>query len=283
MTLAHAGEPFTPHDVWGAWTFDPFVLIGVAAAWWLYRQGARSAGRVGARERALFNWGLIVIAFAIVSPVDAMGSVLASAHMVQHLLLMMLGAPLIALARPGETLLLGVPREGRKRLGRLRRASGLTPSLVHRLAHPVLIWLMFAGVLWLWHLPALYEAALANDLVHAVEHVSFVAVAIPFWVMVLGAPRRLRGLAVLGIFTAALQMTVLAALLTFAETNWYPSYEETVEAWGMTPMQDQQLAGVIMWVPGGLVYLAAGLALFASWIDVRGSRSDSVIAPADGG
>ena len=102
--------------------------------------------------------------------------------------------------------------------------------------------------------------------------------------MALGAPWPLRGMAVLAVFTAALQSTVLAALLTFSRSPWYSGYQSTVQAWGMTHLGDQQLAGVIMWVPGGLLYLAAGLFLFASWIRMtdRPESPGAVIASGDG-
>jgi putative membrane protein len=285
LILAHVGESLAPHDVLGAWNFNPLIVAAVVGTWWLYRRGARGLGRVDASQQSMFGLGLTFVAVAMLSPLDAMGGVLASAHMVQHLLLMMVAAPLIALGRPGEILVLGIPRGGRKRLGRLRRTLRLTPSLTRRIAHPGLVWFAFAGVFWVWHFPVLYEAALTSDLVHALEHLSFLAVAVPFWAMVLRAPARMRGLAVLAIFAAALQGTVLAALLTFSRSSWYPFYQATVPAWGLTPLEDQQLAGVIMWVAGGLLYLAAGLTLFASWIAASGQSNavSPIGVPPDSG
>lgn len=277
--LAHAGAPPAPHDLWSAWSLDPIVLAAVALAWWLFRRGIRSAGRHGVTRQSWFTWGLIAAALAVLSPVDAMGSALASAHMVQHLLLIMVAAPGLAQARPGQTLLLGLPRGARKRLGGVRRRLRLTPATIQRISHPGMVWLVFAAGLWFWHLPGPYDAAVDSDLVHAVEHATFIAVALLFWATILNTPARLQGLAVLGVFAAALQGTVLAAILTFAPSPLYFSYEATAQIWGLTPLEDQQLAGVIMWVPGGLAYLVVGLWLFASWI--AGSAEERVIAPGE--
>lgn len=266
LIVAHAGAPLAPHDLWSAWSFDPVVVAAVALTWWLYRRGIRSAGRTTPTRQSRLTWGLVLATVAVLSPVDAMGSVLASAHMVQHLLLMMVAAPVLAWARSGETLLLGLPKGIRKRLGSWRRRLRLTPAVTRRISHPGLVWFAFAAVLWFWHMPGPYEAALDSELVHAVEHSTFIAVALFFWATIFNTPARLQGLAVLGVFAAALQGTVLAAILTFAPSPLYSPYEITAPIWGLTPLEDQQLAGVIMWVPGGLIYLVVGLALFGSWI-----------------
>lgn len=279
LILAHAGEPLAPHDLWSAWSFDPVVIAAVAVTWWLYGRGIRSAGHRAVTRRSRLTWGLVVAAIAVLSPIDAMGSVLASAHMVQHLLLMMVAAPVLAWAHPGEALLLGFPRGFRKRLGGWRRRLRLTPAITRRISHPGLVWLLFAAGLWFWHLPGPYQAAVDNELVHAMEHSTFIAVALFFWATIINTPARMQGLAVLGVFAAALQGTVLAAILTFARSPLYSSYEATAPIWGLTPLEDQQLAGVIMWVPGGLIYLVVGLALFASWI--AASAGEPLVAPGE--
>lgn len=266
LTLAHPGQPPAPHDAWLAWDLDPWILIGVVAAWVLYRRGSRPSEEMSRQRSVFFGGGLLAVLIAVASPLDAIGTALASAHMIQHLLLMLVAAPLLVLGRPGETMLRGAPYSVRKGFGRTRRFLGLTPSRVRTLAHPLVIWLAYAAVLWLWHLPGPYGAALESDLIHSVEHVSFLAVAVLFWSLTLVGLEASRGLAVLGVFTAALQSTILAALLTFATTPWYSAYLGTTTAWGISALDDQQIAGVIMWVPGGLLYLAAALTLFAFWV-----------------
>jgi cytochrome c oxidase assembly factor CtaG len=133
---------------------------------------------------------------------------------------------------------------------------------------PSLAWAAHAVVLWTWHLPALYEGTLDSDLVHTAQHASFLVTALLFWYALLhGSERRLkRGVAVLYLFGTALHSGILGALLTFADYPWYARYAGTTPAWGLTPLEDQQLAGLIMWIPGGVTYLVAALALVAAWM-----------------
>ncbi|PYK35494.1 MAG: cytochrome c oxidase assembly protein, partial [Verrucomicrobia bacterium] len=119
-----------------------------------------------------------------------------------------------------------------------------------------------------WHAPALFEATLENESIHALQHASFLFSALLFWWAVIHGRKRALGfgLAVLYMFTTALHSGLLGALLTFANSVWYPGYAERTAAWGLTPLEDQQIGGLIMWIPAGLVYIAAGLALFAGWL-----------------
>lgn len=273
--LAHADQPVQPHDVWGAWNLDPLLIAAIAGAGILYRLGSSRAESPPAKwRRRSFMVGLLAVALALVSPIDALGEALASAHMVQHLLLILVAAPLLAVGRPAETILRSASYTTRKNLGRARRHAGLTPARVKGMSHPIVVWLSFAGVLWLWHLPGPYVAALENEILHIAEHVTFLAAAFAFWRMVLVTHQRSGGFALLAVFTAGFQSTILAALLTFTASPWYPTYAGTAPAFGMSAIEDQQLAGVIMWVPGGLLYVAVGLTLFALW--VRDSTSPRV-------
>lgn len=257
--LAHAGAALRPHDVWSAWAVEPVVLAGLVAGWWLYRRGARHRRRARA-----FQAGLAVLAVAVLSPVDAMAGVLASAHMVQHLFLVLVAAPLLAASRPLETMWRGVPVQVRRWAGRVRRVTGLTPAAVHRVPLPGLAWLAHVGAVWFWHAAGPYQAALRSDALHGLQHGLFLVTGVAFWHVALVVLDR--GAAVGYVFTAALQSTLLAALLTFATSAWYPAYAATTPAWGSSPLADQQLAGVLMWVPGGLAYLAAGLGLVTAWL-----------------
>ena len=265
--LAHAGQPLQPHDVWTAWNLDPLFIVGVTGAWVVYAlMSSRGEGAPPKWQKRSFYIGLLVVAVAVISPIDALGESLASAHMVQHLLLMLVAAPLVVLGRPMETVMRGASYDTRKRIGRARRRIGLTPLRTRAISHPLTIWLVFAGGLWLWHLPGPYVAALESEVLHIAEHTTFLAVGFAFWHMALITFDRSRGLAVLAVFTAGFQSTILAALLTFTRSPWYPPYASSAPPFGMTALEDQQLAGVIMWVPGGLLYLAAGLTLFALWV-----------------
>jgi len=128
-------------------------------------------------------------------------------------------------------------------------------------------WWIHALAIWLWHAPVLFQATVTNDLVHTAQHLSFFLSALLFWWALFYAHgRRAYGSGVLYIFTTAIHTGILGALLTFAPRLWYPVYSKTAEPWGLSPLQDQQIGGLIMWVPASLVYLAAGLALFAAWM-----------------
>jgi len=133
------------------------------------------------------------------------------------------------------------------------------------------------GVLWFWHAAAPYDAALESEPLHILEHASFLVTAVLFWHVVVGvrgAARASSGLGVLLVFAMAMQSAFLSVLLTFARLPWYSSYATTTSSWGLDPLADQQLAGVIMWIPAGGIYLAVALALLVSWI--RATEVDDV-------
>jgi putative membrane protein len=151
------------------------------------------------------------------------------------------------------------------------------------LATPSVAFALHAIALWAWHLPAAYQATLRSELAHSLQHTSFVLTALLFWWTILGTSRGglARGRAILYLFLTALQTGALGALLTFATSLWYPAYTATTGAWGMSPLDDQQLGGLIMWIPGSIAYLIAALVLFAGWLresEKRSFRSWSVTA-----
>jgi putative membrane protein len=269
--LAHAGRPPEPHDLWGAWNLDPILITGFLLAAWAYRRGRVNGPRRDAdtwRTRC-FAGALTALGVALISPLDAMSSALASAHMVQHVLLILVAAPLLALSAPSSALLRGTPLVVRRASGRWRRRLGLTHANLSALRHPVTVWLLHVATVWFWHARVLYDAALANEAVHIVEHTTFLVTGLLFWRVVIGARTTGRvspGFGVLLVFAMALQSVFLSVLLVFARTPWYAGYAVTTRAWGLDQLADQQLAGAIMWVPAGLIYVAAGLALMISWL-----------------
>jgi putative membrane protein len=140
----------------------------------------------------------------------------------------------------------------------------------------VTAWLGFTVALWAWHAPGLYQAALRDDAIHILEHLVFLLTAGLFWWALLkptNAGEVRYGLAVPYLFTTALQSGILGALMTFTSQPWYAYYASRVGAWGLTPLQDQQLAGLIMWLPGGLVFTALTIAYFAAWLQALERRS----------
>jgi putative membrane protein len=280
LSLAHGGQPLGPHDLWAAWDLSPPVVLALIAAAWVYVRGRRATNRRSDGEvwRArCFAGALLAIGMALVSPLSALSDALASAHMVQHVLLMLVAAPLLALSAPSATLLRGTP-------GVLRRASGPWRGRLGQMWRglPVVrnaatLWLLHTGTLWFWHAALPYEAALSHEIVHVTEHVSFLVTALLVWRIVVGvrATERVpQGLGAMLVFAMALQSGFLSLLLPFARTPWYSAYAATTRAWGLEPLADQQLAGLIMWIPAGFVYLGVALALFVSW--VRSSELEDV-------
>ena len=269
--LAHPGQPPAPHDLWGAWNLDPVLLGGLLLAAWAFWRGQTSGPRrpVDSWRARCFSGALVALGLALLSPLDALSGSLASAHMVQHLLLLLVAAPLLALSAPSSAILRGSPLALRRASGRWRRRLGLTHGNLGVLRHPAAVWLLSVGVVWFWHAAAPYDATLDNQLLHVLEHGSFLVAAVLFWQVVVGvrgAAWVSGGLGVLLVFAMAMQSVFLSVLLTFARTPWYSGYAATTAPWGLDPLTDQRLAGVIMWIPAGVIYLVVALALLVTWI-----------------
>jgi putative membrane protein len=217
---------------------------------------------------AAFAAGLLVLVIALVSPLDALSLTLFSAHMLQHLLLIMVAAPLLIVGAPPVALAWMLPAQ-RPELARWwRRQSGLS-AVWRAITHPVTVWALHVTAVWVWHMPFFYQAALTNEWIHWLEHASFFGTALLFWWVVAhcGRPGHLSvGAGVFYIFTMVFQGGLLGSLLTFAPTAWYAIYAATTPAWGLTPLEDQQLAGVLMWIPASLIYLAVALAMLGRWL-----------------
>jgi putative membrane protein len=197
------------------------------------------------------------------------GQSLFSAHMVQHEVLMVVAAPLLVIGRPLAVWVWGLPaawRQPAARATRLPAVRGLWTFLTYAPA----AWALHGIVLWAWHLPALFEAALRNPWVHTAQHLSFFFTALLFWWAPLGSRSQTgRGASMLYLFTTMVHTGALGALLTLSPTIWYPAYGPTAAALGVDPLEDQQLGGLVMWVPAGLAYLFAGIACAASALSGR--------------
>jgi putative membrane protein len=287
--LAHDGQPLAPHDLWGAWSLDPGIAIPLVIAGWAYLKGLRaiwhSAGTgrgIQRGEAAAFAGGWLVLLLALVSPLHQLGAALFSAHMVQHELLMAAAAPLLVLGRPLIPFVWALPMRWRRIAGDWAAAVPVRRGW-ELLTLPLVAWTLHAVAIWVWHAPALFQATLRSDMVHTLQHASFLGTGLLFWWTLL---RRREGrlgrpAAVLYLFTTSVHTTILGALLTFSSRTWYPIYSSSTLAWGLSPLEDQQLAGLIMWVPAGLAYLFAALAIAASWLTdpERTERAASVVEP----
>jgi putative membrane protein len=264
--------PQNSHELLRAWSFEPGIVIPILLSAILYARGAlrlRKASPASTRkiDISCFAAGWLALVIALVSPIHPWGSVLFSVHMTQHEILMLIAAPLLVLSRPIVPFLWALPKPAAISLATWSR----TPVWFHTwraISNPFVAWTVHAIVLWSWHIPAFFQATLESQSVHALQHTSFLFSALLFWWAVIHGRRRALGfgLAVLYIFTTALHSGLLGALITFANRVWYPVYIDRTTAWGLTPLEDQQIGGLIMWVPAGLVYIAAGLALFAGWL-----------------
>jgi cytochrome c oxidase assembly factor CtaG/cytochrome c2 len=216
---------------------------------------------------AAFAAGWFVLGIALVSPVHRLGSTLFSAHMVQHELLMVVAAPLLVLGRPLIPFIWALPLSWRRAVGGWA-TFGPVQRVWVLISLPLVAWGLHAVAIWAWHAPGLFQATLRSESVHTAQHLSFLLTALLFWWALLrgreGRPARLAG--VLYLFTTAVHTNLLGALLAFSNRVWYPIYDAGTAPWGLTPLEDQQLAGLIMWVPAGVAYLVAALALAASWL-----------------
>jgi putative membrane protein len=261
--FAHEGEPVEPHDLWTAWTWAPGIIIPLLLSAVLYYRGAKASRGMRRWEIACFWAGWVTLVIALVSPLHPLGEALFSAHMAQHELLMVIAAPLLVLGRPLVPMLWALPMGLRQDLGRFSKTAPVQRSW-RFLTGAAVAWIVHAVVLWGWHAPALFQATLTSDFVHSLQHISFLGSALLFWWALFHA--RTHGTGVLYIFTTTVHTGALGALLTFSGTLWYPAYAPRTAAWGFTPIEDQQLGGLIMWVPASISYVVAGLWLMARWI-----------------
>jgi putative membrane protein len=271
---AQAHDGAAPTDAWWTmWAAPAAVAVPLAALGLLYLVGAlRMRRRAGALARArnaralAFAGGWLALALALLSPLHPLGELLFSAHMAQHELLMVIAAPLLVLGRPAVVALWALPRRVRHGLGSVARRSAIQRTW-RTATRPLVAWGIHTLVLWTWHLPVLFEATLDSELVHAAQHLSFLGSALLFWSAIIDRPETIRsGVAVLYVFVISIETALLGALLTFARTVWYPAYTATAPQWGLTPLADQQLGGLIMWIPGGALYVVAGLLLGVRWL-----------------
>jgi len=273
--FAHeADAPQSFHALIRDWEFDPLVIAGLVLSACLYLRGVRRLWKVvgvnvGIKkwEAVCFGVGWLFTAIALVSPLHAWGEALFSAHMVQHEILMLIAAPLFVLGRPMIAFLKALSGKWAGQLARFGN-SFWWQKFWRVVTYPLNAWIIHAVALWAWHIPFLFQATLESDFVHSLQHSSFLFSALLFWWALMHGRARMRGygIAVLYVFTTAMHTGALGALITFAGSILYPAYASTAPAWHLTPLEDQQLGGLIMWIPAGLVYVVAGLALFAAWL-----------------
>jgi cytochrome c oxidase assembly factor CtaG len=265
--LAHAGE----HSAHGStWTFDPWIITPLILTIVIYAVGmARLGSRVGigrqarGRQALLHAGGWLTLAATLVSPFHWLGERLFTCHMIEHEIIMAVAAPLLAAGRPIGVLLWGLPKAARIGLPRMLRQKTLQSSWAW-LVRPVNATILHGAAIWVWHVPVLFDAAVVDVTLHRLQHLSFLLTALLFWYSLLRTNRS--GVAVWHLFVTMLHTSLLGALIAVAPRVLYGAQTADSLQWGLTALQDQQLAGIVMWIPAGTVYAGAALAFAARWI-----------------
>jgi putative membrane protein len=268
---------------------EVIVLLGLAGAvylrgWWGLRAlrrvdsaagDARAAfgrGRLATGGRlAAYLGGLVLLGLALMSPVDVLGGQFFFMHMVQHLLLVMIVPPLLWLASPLPFMMWGVPAPARRQIGSWLRPGSALRRRLRTLTPPGIVWMLFIAALLGWHDPDAYQAALQDELVHDLEHLTFFVTAILFWWHIIYAPphvhKRLpRGARVAYVLAAVPPTMAAGVAIALSGQPIYSYYTSVPRLWGLSVMQDQMLGGVIMWIPGSMMYIIAALVLISHWL-----------------
>lgn len=280
LVLLLIASPVAAHDgvsgnLWQHWAWQdlPWVLLiggvytlGLRALW--ARAGVGSG--ISRGQAIAFGAAWIVLFIAIISPLDALSEELFSVHMVQHLLLILVSAPLFVIGRFELALAWALPPRWTSRLWKNWKGK----QFWNALSRPATACMLHAGAIWIWHMPRLYEASLRDDGLHFLEHASFFITALLFWqvfadlIQNSGSSAKF-GVAIFMAFSIMLISGFLGVLIMFSPYVWYPIHVHQTALYGLTALEDQQLAGTIMWVPAGIVYVAAALAVLGRWLFAR--------------
>jgi len=281
---AHGG----PGDllIGSTWTFDPWVVAPLYLTAGLYLVGTHRLWRRAGIGRGVRQWqaacfwtGWLACAAALISPLHWLGDRLFSAHMIEHGVLMAVAAPLIAISRPYGAIMWALPARWR-RLGAVPADSYAMRTWLF-VSHPLVASVIHGFAIWAWHVPYLYEAALEQPTMHRLQHLSFFLTALLFWWSMFHGARRDRShaLALLCLFITSLHTGALGLVIGLANRLWIPGQSANAAAWGLTPLEDQQLAGLVMWVPMGIVYTVAALFVAARWIGTSNRARPPALRP----
>src|SRR6185503_3851336 len=239
----------------------------------VYARGVRLSPRRWPWWRTtLFFLGLVALVAALASGIELLAGDLFSVHMLQHMLLTVVAAPLLMLGAPIRPLLRGLPAAARSGVVRPLAGSRAMRALMHVLRHPLVAVAIYVGGLYLWHWPPLYDAAVENTALHALEHAHFIVGALLFWSVVID-PEPFKGTLpyaariVYLLLAGAAQNTLLGGLLSFSTRVFYTHYIATTERLGIDTLTDQRIGGAIMWVPGDAIFLIAASGAFFIWLE----------------
>jgi putative membrane protein len=274
VVSGHGGEVHQTPSIWTLWEFDPLIIAVLFASASIYASGLRNLWRsagtghgISKPEAVYYALGWLSLVVALVSPVHVLGELLFSMHMTQHEILMLVSAPLIVLGRPFVAAAWALPRDSRKHVGEMVR-SPIVNRIWSFLSNGAVAWVIHALALWIWHIPQMFQATLQCDLVHTLQHACFFGTALLFWWAILFGKRGLQsyGAGVLYLFTTMIQSGLLGIFLTLTSYVWYPAYSATSGLFGLSALEDQQIGGLIMWIPAGLIYMFAALVMFSGWL-----------------
>ena len=269
---AHGGG--TAEDLWHHWSWQdaPLVILlggvyalGLQSLW--KRAGVGSG--ISRGQAASFAAGWTVLFIALISPLDALSEKLFSAHMVQHLLVILIAAPLFVIGRFNLAVAWAFPPRWTSRIWR----DWKWKQAWRFLTRPMTAFLLHNAAIWVWHMPRLYETSLRSEPLHFLQHTSFFLTALLFWQVFaeltaevsMGRSARF-GLGIFLVFGTMLVSGFLGVLITFSRYVWYPFYIDATALYGLSALEDQQLAGAIMWVPSGVIYLVVVLSVLGRWL-----------------
>jgi len=246
---------------------EPWVAACLAVSAVVYLAGLRQLWRragvgrgVGWWQVAMYGAGWLTLVAALSGPIERWSGTSFAAHMLQHELLMLVAAPAFAASRPLGVFAWAFPLSARHRLRVLTSPAWLRASW-RSITSPLWATVISVGALWMWHVPRLFDLATLERAWHAAQHASFFLSALAFWwaMRATGRPAAAVGRTVMCLFVAMIVTGALGGLLAFADTPWYAAYSSASRPFGWTPVEDQQMGGLIMWIPGGVVYMAAAL------------------------
>jgi putative membrane protein len=279
LALVAASSEASAHAQWTLSAPDRFLAVLLAVAVLLYAAGTIRLWTVAPGHRAAllrravpFALGWLLLALALLPPLASISAETFSGHMLQHEVLMVAAAPLLVLGRPLAIWVWSFPDGWRRIVASPARWTKLR-AVWSFVTAPLAATILHGAAIWIWHAPPLFAAAEANVWVHALQHSAFFFTALLFWNAVCGArDSAARVASLFWLFLTMLHTGALGVLLTFSTSVWF-TQAPGAAAWGLTALEDQQLGGLIMWVPGGTVYVVAALALGARWLDSLAARS----------
>ena len=270
---AHGGDG-SNGEFWQHWAWKDLPLLFLTGV--LYISGLRSvwkrAGKGAGISRgrvAAFGTALIVLFIALISPLDYLAEELLSAHMVQHLLLVLVAAPLFVIGHFPLALTWSLKPSWTLKIWKDWRGKQVWTFLTR----PAVACLLHVAAIWTWHMPRFYQASLRYEWIHFLEHSSFFLTAFLFWQVFVDLTKTLHGrssaqfgIGIFSVFAIAMANGLLGVLIAFSPYVWYPIYVHETSLFGLNALEDQQLAGTIMWVPAGIVYTASALTVMGRWL-----------------